>query len=40
VYLNPGSAGARRFDLPATLAKVRVAKGEVHPRIVTLLAAR
>jgi putative phosphoesterase len=40
VYLNPGSAGARRFDLPATLAKVKVAKGEVHPRIVTLLAAR
>jgi hypothetical protein len=36
VYLNPGSAGPRRFDLPATVAKVRVAKGEVHPRIVTL----
>jgi predicted phosphodiesterase len=36
VYLNPGSAGPRRFDLPVTVAKVKLAKGEVHPRIVTL----
>jgi predicted phosphodiesterase len=36
LYLNPGSAGPRRFDLPVTLAKVSVAKGAVSARIVTL----
>lgn len=36
VYLNPGSAGPRRFDLPVTLAKVTVANGEAKARIVTL----
>lgn len=36
VYLNPGSAGPRRFDLPVTLAKVRVVHGEAEARVVTL----
>ena len=36
LYLNPGSAGPRRFDLPVTLAKVSVVNGEVRARIVTL----
>jgi len=36
-YLNPGSAGPRRFHLPVTLAKVHVRDGAVHARIVTLL---
>ena len=36
IYLNPGSAGPRRFDLPVTLAKVRVTNGEVETRIVDL----
>jgi uncharacterized protein len=36
LYLNPGSAGPRRFDLPVTLAKVTLADGAVHARIVAL----
>jgi putative phosphoesterase len=36
VYLNPGSAGPRRFDLPVTLAKVSLAEGKIRARIVTL----
>lgn len=36
LYLNPGSAGPRRFDLPVTLAIVTVADGVLHPRIVPL----
>lgn len=27
LYLNPGSAGPRRFNLPVTVARVQVAKG-------------
>jgi hypothetical protein len=36
LYLNPGSAGPRRFNLPVTLAKVTVAEGEISASIVTL----
>jgi uncharacterized protein len=36
VYLNPGSAGPRRFDLPVTLAKVTVVGGAVQAKIVAL----
>ena len=36
VYLNPGSAGPRRFDLPVTLAKVTVVGGAVQAQIVAL----
>jgi putative phosphoesterase len=36
LYLNPGSAGPRRFDLPVSLAKVTVGEGPVSARIVTL----
>jgi hypothetical protein len=36
LYLNPGSAGPRRFDLPVTLAKVNVEDGVVRARIVKL----
>ena len=38
LWLNPGSAGPRRFSLPITVARVRVAGGELHPEIVTLAA--
>jgi hypothetical protein len=34
--LNPGSAGHRRFDLPVTLARVRVDSEGLHPRIVEM----
>ena len=36
LYLNPGSAGPRRFKLPITVARVRVSGREVRPEIVTL----
>ncbi len=36
LYLNPGSAGPRRFDLPVTLAKVSVVDRVVSAHIVTL----
>jgi uncharacterized protein len=36
LFLNPGSAGPRRFKLPVTVARVRVAGGELRPEIVAL----
>jgi len=36
LYLNPGSAGPRRFKLPVTVARVRVAGQRIEPEIVTL----
>ena len=36
LYLNPGSAGPRRFDLPVTLAKVSVTTAGLSTRILTL----
>lgn len=36
LWLNPGSAGPRRFSLPITLARVRIAGGDLRPEIVTL----
>jgi uncharacterized protein len=37
MYLNPGSAGPRRFKLPATIAMVEVVGDSVAARIVELL---
>jgi uncharacterized protein len=36
VYLNPGSAGPRRFRLPVSVAELIIAGGVVTPRIVEL----
>ena len=36
LFLNPGSAGPRRFKLPVTVARVVVSNGEAHPDIVQL----
>jgi uncharacterized protein len=36
LYLNPGSAGPRRFDLPISVARVRVAGREIRPELVEL----
>jgi len=36
LYLNPGSAGPRRFRLPVSIARVRVSPEEIRPEIVTL----
>ncbi|HEY0161662.1 MAG TPA: metallophosphoesterase family protein [Edaphobacter sp.] len=37
MYLNPGSAGPRRFDLPISVAMVTVGESGVEARIVELL---
>ncbi len=29
LYLNPGSAGRRRFDLPVTVAEIRIEEGKM-----------
>jgi putative phosphoesterase len=36
LFLNPGSAGPRRFDLPVTVARVRVTGRQLTAEIVTL----
>lgn len=36
IYLNPGSAGPRRFKLPVALARLRVAAHEVEAEILEL----
>lgn len=35
-YLNPGSAGHRRFDYPVSVAMVRIENGTIIPRILEL----
>ncbi len=37
LYLNPGSAGRRRFKLPVTLALLEVLTCSIEPRLVSLL---
>jgi putative phosphoesterase len=36
LFLNPGSAGPRRFKLPVSIARIRVSGGDLDPEIVTL----
>jgi uncharacterized protein len=36
LYLNPGSAGPRRFRLPISLGRIRIQDGSIHPELVTL----
>jgi uncharacterized protein len=36
LYLNPGSAGPRRFSLPIAVARLRVADGEIAHEIIEL----
>ena len=36
LYINPGSAGPRRFKLPVTVARVSVAGRDLRPEIITL----
>lgn len=36
LYLNPGSAGPRRFRLPVTVARLSVVEGRLQARIVEL----
>lgn len=37
LYVNPGSAGPRRFRLPIAVAELRVARGDVRARVVELV---
>lgn len=37
LYVNPGSAGPRRFKLPISAAELRIDAGVVTPRIVELV---
>jgi uncharacterized protein len=37
LYLNPGSAGRRRFKLPVTLAVLEVLATSIEPRLISLL---
>ena len=37
LYLNPGSAGPRRFKLPVTLAHLRLSGGDAGAEIINLL---
>jgi len=36
LYLNPGSAGPRRFSLPVTVAKVSLREGRLHAELIPL----
>jgi uncharacterized protein len=36
LYLNPGSAGPRRFQLPVTMARLRIAPDSLRPEIIHL----
>lgn len=36
MFLNPGSAGPRRFSLPITMAFMTIAEGKIRPEIVRL----
>jgi predicted phosphodiesterase len=36
LFVNPGSAGPRRFKLPVTVAQLRLVAGEVSAQIVDL----
>jgi predicted phosphodiesterase len=37
LYLNPGSAGRRRFKLPVTLALLEVSADAIEPSLVQLV---
>ena len=37
LYLNPGSAGRRRFKLPVTLALLELLETSIEPRLIYLL---
>jgi uncharacterized protein len=39
LYVNPGSAGPRRFRLPISAAELQIDDGAVRPRVVELVTA-
>ena len=36
LYLNPGSAGPRRFKLPISMAYLRIVEGSIFPEIIKI----
>ena len=36
IYINPGSAGPRRFKLPVSLGILEIGDGELRPQLITL----
>jgi putative phosphoesterase len=38
LYLNPGSAGPRRFTLPVTIARIDVSGKKIRPEIIELFS--
>ena len=38
LYLNPGSAGPRRFHLPVSMALLHVEPGGIHPEVIEIPA--
>jgi putative phosphoesterase len=36
IYLNPGSVGPRRFDLPVTMALLRIGPDGIEPEIIEI----
>lgn len=36
LFVNPGSAGPRRFNLPVTVARLRISDGRAEARIIEL----
>ena len=38
LYLNPGSAGPRRFTLPISIAHIEIRDNQLHPTLQTLIA--
>ena len=37
LFLNPGSAGPRRFDLPVTLARLMIREGTMDAAVISLI---
>ncbi len=37
LFMNPGSAGPRRFALPVTVGKIEIVDGELRPEIIHIL---
>jgi predicted phosphodiesterase len=40
LYINPGSAGPRRFSLPVTVGRLRIAGDKVIPELIELKITR
>lgn len=40
LYVNPGSAGPRRFELPVSIGEIIVSEGGAKPRLLDLLGAQ